>query len=377
MWVILILVTLVTLELGTVAVTSPKWLMTDDFVTYWTAGKLNRRGTNPYDPNQLLELQLQVGRSFGVPTLMWNPPWMMSLVMPFSLISYPLSRTIWLFSFILIIFFCVNTLWSLYGGMDKSRYLSWVIGLTFIPVLDALKTGQTGPLLLLGVSGFLYYLKREKDFLAGLFISLLIIKPQVLLLFGIAVFLWTLRQKRWYILLGVSISLTLGTLIVWAINPLVIRQYIFAIRNYPPNDWATPTIGGVSRLIFGTEYFWLQFVAPILGLVWFFYYWFKHHLSWNWLERAPILILVSNLTAAYGWSYDLPVALVAIVQVVVSLVNTKSNVKIIVLSVYILINILLLIFRTNQIYTFWLAPAMLAWYFWSFGLQKQHVKDNL
>ena len=210
--------------LGKDLVTTPKWIMGDDYVEYWSAGKLNISGGNPYDPEQLLPLQLSTGKVFGLPVMMWNPPWMLTIAMPFGAIIYPISRTIWMLCFVLLIFFSVNSLWTYFGGSQDTRYLSWIIGFTFYPVLEALKSGQVNPIPLLGVTGFLPSIQKKKYFLAGVFLSFLILKPHLLYLFVLAVLFWTLNERRWFVFLGGFASFIFGTVIAPGHQPILLRN---------------------------------------------------------------------------------------------------------------------------------------------------------
>jgi hypothetical protein len=353
-------------------VTDPDWIIGDDYVEYWSAGKLNVSGGNPYDPEQILPLQLGTGKILGVPVMMWNPPWMLSIAMPFGVIDYPISRTIWLFCFVLVIFLCVNSLWTYFGGSQTTRYLSWIIGFTFYPVLEALKSGQANPILLLGVTGFLLSIRKKRYFLAGVFISFLILKPHLLYLFGLAVLIWTIRERRWFVFLGALVSFVFGSMMAWYVNPWVINQYIYAIQNYPPTDWVTPTIGGILRLIFDPDLIFLQFLAPVLGIIWFVFYWLKHRESWNWSKQGPLLVLVSVFTAAYGWSSDQLVSVIALVQVGVMICQFGLNrMSILVTLSYLAINVLAFVISGNAIVLFWLAPALLIWYLLA---KKYHAK---
>ena len=164
--------------------------------------------------------------------------------------------------------------------------MALTIGFTFAPILDGLKKGQTSALLLLGVVGFLYCIKNRKWWLAGFSLSLLAVKPHVLFLYFLAVALWAIDQKQWKIILGYILAIIATTSIALVINPDVIQQYILAIRTYPPADWATPTIGGFFRLLFGTEKFWLQFIPPLIGIIWLIYYWQRNRITWNWFNRT-------------------------------------------------------------------------------------------
>jgi hypothetical protein len=265
--------------------------------------------------------------------------------------------------FVVVVLISVNQSWTLYGGSHDTRWISWIIGFTFIPVLEAIKTGQTGPLLLLGVVGFLYFLRRENYWLSGASLVLLTVKPHILYLFLFAVALWCIYRRQWQVILGFGIAIAVATFAAWIINPDVIDQYLYATTHYPPSDWATPTIGGITRWIFGTEKFWLQFLAPIMGMAWLLYYWIRNRRTWDWVEQAPLLILVSVFTAAYGWTSDQSVALIAIIQLAIMLIPLKldSKTKFIV-STYLLIEIMLIIPLGNQLWNWWLAPSLLIWY---------------
>jgi len=349
---------------GARIVTTPKWLQIDDFVEYWAAGYLNINGGNPYDPDQLLPLQIEAGRYFGVPVMMWNPPWMLLLAMPVSLFAYPISRVLWIVFFIIIVLLSINMIWKLYGGAPDLRWVGWLLGFTFVPVLQAFRTGQTSPLLLLGVAGFLYFMDKKKLWLAGVCLSLLMVKPHILYLLLFSVLLWSLYEKQARVLLGLVLALVAATLISWSINTNVISQYFNAVLNYPPQDWATPTIGGITRFVIGTEQFWLQFIPPLLGIGWILFYWYHRRKSWDWIEQTPLILLVSVFTAAYGWIFDQSASLIAIMQIFILLlpIQNKNYSQIAVLSSYILIEIFLLIPVGNQIWQFWLAPALLIWY---------------
>jgi hypothetical protein len=354
-----------------------KYALGPDFVEYWAAGRLNIAQGNPYAPDQMQNLQIQEGVIEEGVIMMWNPPWMLVIAMPFGAIEYPLSQALWFILNTIIIFICFTQVWDIYGGMKNYRWLAWVIGFTFIPILDSLKKGQTGALLLLGVVGFLVFIKRRNYWLAGIFLSLLAIKPQILYLLLIAVLFWSIHQKQLKIILGFLAALGLALTISWLINPAVVQQYIFAIQNYPPVDWATPTIGGLLRLLLGVEKFWLQFIPPLLGFIWLIYYWIRNRNSWDWLERTPLLILVSILTAAYAWSWDQTVSIIAILQISVLLLTKRRDLTATLIIVsYLLIDMMILIFRSNEFWKIWLAPILLIFYLTSLNILKPR-KDSL
>lgn len=356
------------------------YIAVDDFVQYWASGRLMLQGGNPYDPNQMIELQNATGRTNyveGTPALMWNPPWTMPLVMPFGLFSYGLARALWFLLHLLLVFSCSQILWHLYEGSNKHIWWAWVAGFIFSPVLSALQVGQIGPLILAGCVGFLYFAGVSRWWIAGAFASLLTTKPHLLYLFWGALLLWTFDRRNLKVAFGVAAAILASTVIALAFNPNLIQDYTYAVRTYPPADWATPTIGGTIRFLFGVEHFWLQFVPSVFGLVWLIFYWRKHREGWRWQEHMPILVLVSVVTAAYGWTYDQVVVLVAAIPAVVWLQrDARPRVKAAAFGGYLALSVVHLALvnfaKLSEFWFMWLAPGWLIWYL----VVRKHIRAD-
>ena len=353
-------------RLAMVQLTDPRFLFFDDFVEYWSAGKLNLTRGNPYDPEQLTILQLQTGRVENVPIMMWNPPWTLTLVMPFGALPYSVSRVLWLLLNIGIIFLGVDWAWRFYEGPEKYRWVAWLVAFSFGPSLRVLKIGQISPLLLLGVVGFLYFNEHQRSWWAGAALSLITVKPHLVYLVGLAVLCWAIDNRRWSVLLGGGLALSVAMGIAWGINPALVRQYRYALLHYPPEQWATPTLGAVLRALFGPEKVWLQFIPAFMGSIWFVLYWRRHHAAWVWREQLPLIILVSVLTSAYGWVFDHAILLLALLPVALALLraNWKSRPgdKIGLLVVYLIVDGLVLFSSMEQLWYWWLVPFFLGWY---------------
>jgi len=76
-------------------IADPKILPIDDFVEYWAAGRLNAQGEDPYDPNKLLPLEQAAGRDTDEAIMMWNPPWTLTLAMPFASLPSRTAHLLW------------------------------------------------------------------------------------------------------------------------------------------------------------------------------------------------------------------------------------------------------------------------------------------
>ncbi len=288
-----------------------------DYIAYWSAGHQNAHGANPYAPEELLALQRDLGWSDDFPNMMYYPPWTLALVMPFGVLPYALSRLAWLILHLGLVLLAADRIWRFYGGAERYRLLAWMLALCFVPTLIVLRMGQIGPILLLGIVGFLEFERRGWDWLAGAALLLPAIKPQLVYLFGLAVLLWAVDRRRWRVLLGGALTALAALGIAAAFNPHVLEQYRYALAN-PPSVNVTPTIGAMLRLAFGAEHTWLQFLPTVVGMIWLPFFWLKHRRMWSWGEQAPILLFASFLTTAYGaWVFDLVVLLLPVLQVAV------------------------------------------------------------
>lgn len=353
-----------------------------DFVEYWAAGRLNAMGSNPWSPELMLALQKEeAGWYEPWPVMMWNPPWTLTLVMPFGLCDFLLGRLLWLFLHIAIVLGCAVLLWRIYEGPPKTLWLAIAISLAFYPTLNALQQGQIGPVVLLGLAGFIWLERQHLHAWAGAMAALAAVKPHLVYLFWLALLLHCVYRRQWTIFLGGIAAGLVATAIPLLCNPHVLQQYREALNYEPPatpagekpgvptaefrrlNDWKSPTPGTLLRLWLGQEKFWLQFVPTILGILWFLPYWYWHKDSWDWAERLPLLLLVSVLTAAYGsWPYDLVVLLIPVLQVMRALLASGRRAWIAAaIGLLLVIDVVCLMLSTCEQF-FWLAPTLFVAY---------------
>jgi hypothetical protein len=301
---------------------------------------------------------------------MLYPPWTIPWFLVGGLLDYSYFRVAWLLLHICLVFVSVRLVWKFYDGPNRLLWLGYLIAFTFEPTILLLGTGHITTLHLLGLIGFLYFIQRSTeskwfDFAAGACLILTTSKPQFLIIFLIAVLLWAINKKRWLVLVGGSVALLASSLLSFAINPIVFHQYWSALTQYDVGAWATPTLGGISRLAFGIENEWLQMVPTVIGLLWLFFYWFSRKEDWNWKEETPLLILVSVVTAAYVWTYDMVLLILPILQVVIISIdnNHKIHTRRVLFSYFILtIGVLISHIYLHDFWYFWFSPFILIWY---------------
>ena len=340
-------------------------VLTGDYVEYWAAGRLNLSGSNPYAADQLLSMQRAANRRTEF-LPMFYPPWTLALAMPLALFSYPISRLLWFILCNAMILKATNWTWIILGGSTQRCWPAWIIAFTFFPTIIVLRMGQIGPVLLLGVAGFLHFEHKKRYWLAGAFAALLAIKPHVVYLICISILVWSIGRRRWGILGGGSIVLLSATLTAMMFNSRVITQYLSATMAADSLlVFATPTFGSLLRLLLGFERTWLAFVPMVLGIFWLGLYGLRYRADWLWAERIPLLLLVSVVTAPYGWSFDqvvlIPVLLKAMIQVLAT--NLLRIVSGAIIS-YMVLNIAAFALhgRIPDFWQFWMAPVLLIWY---------------
>jgi len=258
----------------------------NDFVEYWATARLLWTGNNPYAPEQLFGLQQSVGWIEEAPLLMWNPPWTLSFILPFGLTSYPTGKLLWLTLNFAIVLSCAHWTWRLYGGPNRYYWLAWLVSFTFLPTVIVLIMGQISPLILLGVVSFLFF-KRRQPLCAGICLVLIAITPQLLYLFWLALLLWAIDRRRWAIIFGAGMAVSVTIIIPLILNPATIFNYaeLYKLAAQPPLDWATPTLGGLLRLTFGLEKYWLHFLPSIASILWFLVYWRRRRSAWEWTNE--------------------------------------------------------------------------------------------
>ncbi len=343
----------------------PEQLAADDFVLYWSSGRLNVTGGNPYSYDQMAAMQASTGRA-GAPLIWWSPPWTLALLAPFALLPYLYARALWFILTICVVFACAAVVWRFYGGRPEKTWVALLIGFLFAPTLQVIKVGQIGPFLLLGIAGFIYFQERQKWWLAGASAALTSIKPHLFYLFLLAMLVWCWRQRNWKVLAGMAVAVLAALSVSWAINPSLVGQYIFATTHYPPSGYATAALGSVLRRLLGEDQVWLEFIAPVIGAAWFLLYWRQRRTTWKWAEQISLILLVSVATTAYGWTFDLTVLLIPMIQVGLWCSQKGRSGRVVFLYLpYLIVNLQVLALKVYQDAFWWLGLGFLLWYLWA------------
>lgn len=256
---------------------------------------------------------------------MWNPPWTISLTLPFSFLDYNTARIVWAYIQTAIVAASSGWLWHYYGGQPATAHVVAFLALFFPPALIALGNGQITPLALGSICVFLKMEQRRYHILSGAALSITLVKPHLSYLLWAAIWMSSIYHKRWRIILG-SI---LGTacILFWPLlwNPCIYKQYVFAMFTYPPDYYLGPNLGTLVRLLVGWNKWALQFLPTFFGIIWLALYWLPRRKRWIWENHLPLILSISVLTAAFGWLFALVLFIIPFIHTSIILLHRKSQ----------------------------------------------------
>lgn len=298
----------------------------EDFGAYWTGTKVNLAGHDAYAQDNLLSLQQAIEPHRTEPIAAWSPPWTFAAFTPLAPLDFATARWVWRFVQIGTILAAVTVLWRVYRGNPDRLIWVWFAALVWYPTLQTLGLGQHSNLVLLGVTGWIVGLACGWPFTAGALLALTLVKPQNVYLVGLLAVVWVLDRRAWRAAAGGVFGAVLLSAIAMAPNPTVFQEYSAAITSRPPTTALPPTLGMLLRVVFGERHFWLLFVPQVIGVGWVLWYYARHRRGWDWVERGPLVVLVSCLTSPYGWMYDQVLFLIPLVAVLAPASHRPSGV---------------------------------------------------
>jgi len=287
-----------------------------DFRGYYAAARVVYTGGNPYDYRlvapELLKITGRIGNNpyYYAPFFAW-------FIVPLSWLPYNIARGIWmLFNLCLWNF----SLWQLANLFQwpKIGWRRWLIFLmaTFIFAWITWRYEQTGIILFALLVGVLLALQKKNVILAGIFLAILLIKPNITLIPVFTISLFLLRRRNWMpvIIMGLT---TIGLLIFSSIlipdlyHPFFepgFGQGLFNVLDGPTQI--------VAPRINTTLQDWLknfqvsgEMVSLITNLVILSGLAFLAIVSWkseSMIQIVVVAILVNFLITPYALQYDFP-----------------------------------------------------------------------
>jgi hypothetical protein len=250
----------------------------NDFLVHWVGTRaLLVDGISPYSDTVALRIQRM---AYGRPALPGEhelrvayPLYSTGLFLPFAFISdYSLARALWMTA--LEVALVGLALLSLYLSRWKPGI--WLLALFLLFTLTwyhgvrAVINGNAVILVAVFIAGALAAIQSGRDELAGVLLALSTIKPQVVILLVVFVWVWAISVKRWGIVNWTVISLVVLSIGAAFFVPDWPLQNFWEVIRYPGyNPPGTPGSALATWLpAAGTKLGWgLTFLLAILLLV--------------------------------------------------------------------------------------------------------------
>lgn len=289
-----------------------------DFTAYWSAAYLLAHSQNFSDSALLMHTEQTLANwdmDFALKT--WNPPWLLPLLLPYTLFTFERAAWLWFLTNIFLIFTGAIFTWLACAEDTAVKQKAWIgplIAVFFAPTLTTLYMGQVNTLVFFGLALALFAEVRERPLLTGFGLSLTMVKPHLAYLTIPVLLLRALYMRQWRIPLGFGVTLLLLTGITFLLRPTFFGEYLASASGGDLLNWVTPTLGGFLMASAGWRWATLMgiIILPVV-IVW----WWRQRDSIPLAELLQITLLISVITAPFGWGYDVIVLLIPLIQIVV------------------------------------------------------------
>lgn len=339
-----------------------------DFVEYWTAAHLLTNHQNPYSIPAMADAQRAIGWKEELPLIPLNPPWTLSFVAPLAVTdSYALAWLGWFVTMASAIGCGSWMLMQIYFKDIRIRDVSdtnvyrCLFAFTFFPTLLCLEFGQIAPLVFLGVVGFLYFEHRGREALAGVFLALTLVKPQLVYLVWLSLLIRSMQLRRWKSLISTLAVFLAMAAVALAFDRHIFGEYLQLVRGPYPHLYASGVLAILRKTLLQHDTFGFQFVPLLAGLIWWMVMWKKRRPNWNWAERMPVLVTASLLTSAWGFLFDQTLLAVPVIALAGGAAMRFGHLPINLIVIYTVLNVaLILLVLTFPFWSYLPAPILIA-----------------
>jgi len=293
-----------------------------DFRGYYAAARVLTEGGNPYDYRLVARVLLDVTGEMGNNPY-YYPPWFAWLFIPLTYLPFQVARAIWMT--INLVLWDTGLWWlgEIVGWPQKGwqRYGFFALT-TFSFAWITWRYEQAGILVFAILVALILSVRAQNWTWSGIWMAILLIKPNVTVLIVAGISLWLLRKGQWRAVLVMLVTQIVLLLVSTWITPDWFRPFldegfgqgltmkldgpdrVVALRiNTTFLDWLmTLGIGPQHRML----------VYGILILAGMFVFLLVVFRSESFLQLISVLSLVSFAITPYALQYDYPSLVVAL-----------------------------------------------------------------
>ena len=212
----------------------------NDFYSRWRAAQLYwQAGVDPYCEQATAAIQQGI---YGRPAQPGEDPgpfvypfYTVFLLLPLAWLPYSWAEAVWL----VILEACLlGGVW-LYLATLRWRLPAWLVAcvgvwaVLFYHGARTILLGQFAGLVFVLMVGSLYLLRRDRAIAAGVALALTTIKPQMSVLFVLAMVVWGIGQRRWRLLAGLVGALAVLGGASFALLPGWLHEFVSQVADYP------------------------------------------------------------------------------------------------------------------------------------------------
>lgn len=300
-----------------------------DFLIRWLPTRLVlfEGYESPYSEDATYQIQffqygrLAIGDEIGGYFL--YPYYFMLFTLPFALIeNFTIARMLWMtlleVSQIAIVFLSLKIVD--FKPKKNTLLLLLLISLLSTYFVQPIIDGNPSSLSALFVVLCLFFLSKEKDWLAGVFLACSTLKPQMVILFCVLVWWWAFSNKRWKVMISSATGVSVLMGVSFLFQPNWFSEFIGQLMIYQgvasPNNPAA-----ILSVYFPASGATIAFVLNILCIALLLFEWVRlykkgfHHFLWTVCISFALLPLTS---ISFG-NRNLVVLLPAIVLIIATL----------------------------------------------------------
>lgn len=287
-----------------------------DFRGYYAAAQVLLAGGNPYDYHQVAAVLLKVTGEMGNNPY-YYPPWFAWLFIPLARLPFQIARAIWMLFNLIVWNVSIFQLgkWIDWPANGWKRYAIFILAtLTFAWI--TFRYEQAGILVLGMLVMALLSMRDQKWIQSGIWLALLLVKPNVTLVVVAGISLWLLRKGQWRPIVVMVVT----TLALLAVSTLITPNWFKPFFEPGFGRGLTMTLDGPEKIgdarINTTLIDWLAYngvpsnlrlilygtAVPVAILVFFLIVWRSQSL----LEVISLTTLISCAVTPYALQYDYP-----------------------------------------------------------------------
>ena len=270
----------------------------NDFTMLYTGGRL-AFSPDLYQPESFVKAEVDA-TGWSSPVLIFvRQPWEAALLAPLADLPYPAAHAVW-FAICVVSLFLFTRCWPSIPLAHRAGAVAWSL-----PVAMSLAAGQDVPLLLLALGGGFLLLERGQLALAGLCLSLCVMKPHLFWPLAVVFVL----GRTWKVCIGGLVGLVplLGASFLtggtgWVGGYIGILKYAAHVDDL----WKLPLMPTFPAALHGMSAVTTVETCLIAGTVAAIFY------LKDWKSAAAIAIVMGIVTARHAFLADCSLVLVSL-----------------------------------------------------------------